>query len=168
MFAVLSKTEKIQMYLRTISAYPEQIVQCISAEEDALLINIGAFQFDELLAELSFCARNGLDIDRDWEARVRRGNSTRDADSLAAVFLLHTKVMETAKSINSKFFPYAITRTPAARVICYNRLQGMQLAEYAAELIDSTYKRPQYLWEEIPSEQDSIARLVGGISKPSY
>lgn len=168
MLANLSKRENVAAWLRTIDQYPLQLLQCMTIEERMLLTNIGALEFDALLAELSFCARNGLEIDPDWEVRVRRGSAVRDADSVAAVFLFYNKAMETARSINPKFFPYAITRTPAANVICYNRLQGMHLAEYAAELIDSTYQRPKYLRLTQYSSSDAIERLVSHAPEVSY
>lgn len=169
MLANLSKRENVRMWLSAIDAYPLQLLQNMGAEELALLQNIGPVQFDELLREVSFCARNGrLEADPDWNARIRRGDAAKDADSLAGFFILYHKAIETSRSIHPSFFPYAITRTPSAGVICYNRLQGMELAEYAAELIDNMYSRPKYLSESLPSEQDLFARMVVNAEPPPY
>lgn len=167
MLSDLARREKVTGYLRTFKDYPLEIVQCLPVEISMLRRNIGEYEFSTLLLDVSHSVRNNLVMDPEWDVRVRRGSAVHDSDSLAALQILYALVTDAKMNVHHGFFPYELTKTPEPNVICYRKLQGLKLTEYVAELLDPSYKRPQFL--NIPlSDSDAISHLVEHSSAVSY
>lgn len=168
MFLELSRRERVSGYLQTVQQYSLEMVQTLPHEAMVLLNNIGKLMFDELLVDISYCVRHNVALDSEWDVKIKRGESAKDTNSLVGLAVLYESVMATKLSIHDTFFPYEVTRTPVAAVLCYRRLSNLSLAEYAAQLISGNYKTPQFITNQSNATSDDFRELAERISAVPY
>lgn len=165
MFDNYVNAEKMSSFMRTNALYPAELVQAIPLDIQNFCDDIGGYNFDTILRDLSKAVRNNKSAVDDSMNLVRTLSPHKDAERLSLLQSLELLILEAKQKLHQEYFPYELTRTPAKACLCYRKLNAMQMAEYASELMFGTYSRPNYLTADAFLTDDYIlSKLAGGIS----
>lgn len=168
MFDNFVRVEKISSFMRSTASYPLEILQAIPKPLQLFIDDIGAHNFDVIIRDISKAVRNNKSAVDELMSNIRTSSALKDVEYLGHLQTLEVLVHEAMQKLHQEYFPYELTRTPTKSCLCYRKLNALQLAEYASELIFGNYTRPSYLTVgETLTDDYILSKLAGGLGEVS-